>query len=123
MNRNLILSALAFGLAIASQVDAAPAAACGRACLGGLLDRYLEALVAHDPSMAPLDFTFRQTQNAVVIPRGEGLWHDATGLGPVQRRYFDPVTGTAAYFGTVTLGGGETAVVSLRLHAKAGKVD
>ena len=123
MSRNPIWLALAALAAFAGPVHAAPAAACGRACLGGLLDRYLGALTAHDPARAPLDFTFRQTENAVVIPQGEGLWHDAAGLGPVQRRYFDPATGTAAYFGTLALGGGETAIVALRLHAKAGKLD
>jgi hypothetical protein len=114
---------LAAGLALPASAAPAQSAACGRQCLGGLLDRYLAAVVAHDPDKASLDFTFRQTQNAVVIARGEGLWRDATGLGPVQRRFLDPATGTAAYFGTLTLGGGETAVASLRLHAKGGKVD
>jgi len=28
--------------------------ACDRACLGGMLDRYLGAVVAHDPARAPL---------------------------------------------------------------------
>ena len=48
MNRNLILSTFWLALAFAAQAHAAPAggAACGRACLGGLLDRYLAALVS-----------------------------------------------------------------------------
>ncbi len=79
--------------------------------------------MAHDSNRAPLDFGFRQTQNAVVIARGEGLWRDASGLGPVQRRYVDPQTGTAAYFGTLILTGGETAVAALRLHETAGRID
>lgn len=110
-------------LTLAGTAQAAPAPACGRACLGQLLDRYLNALVAHNPDSPVLDFTFRQTQNAVVIPRGEGLWKDTTGLGPLDRRYFDPSTSTAGYYGTLTLTGGEKAVAGLRLHAKAGKVD
>ena len=126
MTRAWIWLALGAALGfVAPPVQAAPSKGevCGRACLGRLLDGYLTAVVAHDPDRASLDFTFRQTQNAVVIPRGEGLWHDATGLGPVQRRYFDPETRTAAYFGTLLLTGGETAVVALRLHETAGKVD
>jgi hypothetical protein len=117
--------ALGAVIVLAAPTHAAPAAAaaCGRECLGGLLDRYLNAVVAHDPPRAPLDFTFRQTQNAVVIPKGEGLWRDAAGFGPVQRRFFDPATGTAAYFGTLTLGGGEKAVAALRLHVTVGKLD
>ena len=113
------------GPAHAAPAHAAPAAggACGRGCLGGLLGRYLAAIVAHDPAQAPIDPSFRQTQNAVVIPRGEGLWRDVAALGPIDRRYFDPTTQTAAYFGLLTLAGGEHAVASLRLHAAAGKVD
>ena len=125
MTRGWIWLALGAVLTFAAPAQAAPAdrSACGRACLGRLLDGYLAAVVAHDPHQAGLDFTFRQTQNAVVIAPGEGLWRDAAGLGPVQRRYFDPATGTAAYFGTLLLGGGETAVAALRLHQTAGKVD
>ena len=125
MTRASIWLALGAVIAFAAPVQAAAArdAACGRGCLGGLLDRYLTAVVAHDPAKAPLDVTFRQTQNAVVIPLGDGLWRDAAGLGAVQRRYFDPTTATAAYFGLLTLAGGESAIVGLRLHVKAGKVD
>ena len=123
MRRASIWLALGAVIALAGSAHAAPAPACGRACLGGLLDRYLKAVVAHDPDRAPLDFTFRQTQNAVVIPRGEGLWRDASGIGPVDRRYFDPSTSTAAFYGLVTLTGGEKAIASLRLHETANKLD
>jgi hypothetical protein len=124
MTRSWIWLALGGALMLAAPAQAAASGpACARVCLGRLLDGYLAAMVAHDPDRAPLDFTFRQTQNAVVIARGEGLWRDATALGPVQRRYFDPSTGTAAYFGTVVLGGGETAVAALRLHETEGKLD
>lgn len=125
MKRGMIWLALGAALALAASARAAPTqgAACGRRCLGRLLDGYLTAVIAHDPDRAGLDFTFRQTQNAVVIARGEGVWQGAEGLGPVQRRYFDPETATAAYFGTLILEGGETAVAALRLHETAGKVD
>jgi len=33
---------------------------------------------------------------------GTGTWQSVTGLGAVQRRFFDPVTGQAAYSGSVT---------------------
>ncbi len=125
MTRKWIWLALGAALAMAAPADAATtrSAACGRACLGRLLDGYLKAMIAHDPDRAGLDFTFRQTQNAVVIPRGEGLWQDAEGLGPVQRRFADPENGAAAYYGSLILKGGETAVAALRLHETAGKVD
>lgn len=90
---------------------------CDRACLGEMLDGYLDAVVAHDPGKAPLVVGFRQTENAVNVPPGKGLWQSVTALGNVQRRYFDPVTGQAGYYGTV-LEGNETAIVTLRLRVE-----
>lgn len=90
---------------------------CDRACLNELLDRYLEAVVAHDPSRAPLVTGFRQTENAINVAPGQGVWQSVTALGRVQRRYFDPVTGQAGYFGTV-MEGEETAIVTLRLRVQ-----
>ena len=97
-----------------------PAAAqgsCDRSCLGGMLDRYLGAVVAHDPSRAPLVVGFRQTENAINVPQGKGVWKSVTALGKVQRRYFDPVTGQAGYFGTV-MEGSDTAIVTIRLRVE-----
>ena len=96
---------------------------CDRECLGGLLDSYLAAMVAHDVEAAPLATTFRQTENAVAIPLGDGLWRNAAALGAVDRRYFDPVSGNAAWFGTLELPGGELSISSLRLHVRGGEVD
>src|SRR6478735_6978530 len=83
--------------------------ACDRACLGGMLDRYLAAVIAHDRSKAPLAVGFRQTENAINAAPGKGVWQSVTALGKVQRRYFDPVTGQAGYYGTL-MEGNETAL-------------
>jgi hypothetical protein len=90
---------------------------CDRACLAPLLDTYLNAVVAHDPSKAPLVIGFRQTENALNVAPGQGLWQSVTALGQVQRKYFDPVTGQAGYYGTI-MEGSETAIVSLRLRVE-----
>src|ERR1700677_2951830 len=61
---------------------------CDRACLEGILNQYLNAVIKHDPSGAPLFIAFRETENAVVIDKGQGgLWKTLTGLGKMQRRY------------------------------------
>src|SRR5262245_51427748 len=75
------------------------AADCDRACLKTTLDQYLNAVMKHDPSAAPLFTGFRQTENAVVTKPGMGVWKSLTALGKIQRRYFDAVTGQAGYFG------------------------
>lgn len=99
----------------------AQAAGCDRSCLKGHLDRYLEALTQHRPDKGGLWAGFRQTENAVVIPEGAGLWKSATGLGSVQRRFFDPVQSQAGYYGTLQLGD-EEAVVALRLRVANNQV-
>lgn len=117
MNRTLAaLCALAplTGPAMAGAQD------CNRDCLRGHLDGYLDAIVRHDPAAASLWAGFRQTENAVVIPRGQGAWKNVTALGSVQRRYLDPAQGQAGYYGTVMLGA-EEAVVALRLKVRGGK--
>jgi len=60
---------------------AAGAANCDRACLKKTLDTYLDAVLKHDPSKAPLDAAFRYTENSTVVATGEGLWKTATALG------------------------------------------
>lgn len=91
--------------------------ACDRACLRTMLDQYLTAVVKHEPAAAPLVVGFRQTENAINVRPGNGVWKTVTGLGKVQRRYFDPVTGQAAYYGTVEEGSG-TAIVTVRVRVE-----
>src|SRR6202789_3815647 len=113
-----------FRVVLASAVlnPAAFAADCDRACLKGVLDQYLNAVIQHNPSAVPLTPGYRQTENAVVRRPGQGIWQTARSLGKVQRRYFDPVTQNAAYFGTVEETSGNAAVVTLRLKVADHKV-
>src|SRR5262245_30731099 len=95
--------------------------ACDRSCLRTMLDQYLAAVVKHDPGAAPLVVGFRQTENAINVRPGNGVWKTVTGLGKVQRRYLDPVSGQAAYYGTVEEGG-STAVVTVRVRVENRKL-
>ena len=108
---------------VASLLCAGEASAqnCNRDCLSRHLDTYLGGVSAHKPEAAGLWVGFRQTENAVVVPEGQGLWKLMSGLGSVQRRYLDPVQNTAGYFGTVMLGD-EEAVVALRLKVQWNQV-
>lgn len=115
--KRVLFLSIALGGVGAMHGASAQQASCDRTCLGGLLDRYLNAIVAHDPESAPLFVGFRQTENAVVVRRGAGMWQGATGLGEVQRRFFDPVTGQAAFFGIVDEGP-DPAIVSLRVKVE-----
>ena len=70
-------------------IASAYGAACDRTCLKTTLDQYLNAVVQHNPTAAPLSVGFRQTENAMVRRAGTGLWQSAKALGKLQRRYFD----------------------------------
>jgi len=94
---------------------------CDRACLKNSLDQYLKAIIKHDPAAAPSLVGFRQTENAVVVRLGTGTWKSVTALGKVQRQYFDPVSGQAAYFGTVEEGS-ELAIVTVRVRVENKKI-
>ena len=94
MSRFMKWAACAALVIIAGSDSALAQNACDRACLGGMLDRYLAAVVAHDPGKAPLVVGFRQTENAINVPQGKGVWQSVTALGKVQRRYFDPGDGS-----------------------------
>src|SRR5687768_16980352 len=92
----------AFGLLIAllgpTGAASAQPATCDRACMGEMLNQFIQAVLAKDPTRAPLAIGFRQTQNSVLTPAGSGVWQTVTAVGQAQRRYFDPVSGNAAFF-------------------------
>ncbi len=64
-----------------------------------------------------MSYGFRQTENSIVTPNDEGLWSTVTGLGELQRRYYDPEGHTAGYFGLLDESG-EPAIVALRLKVE-----
>jgi hypothetical protein len=88
---------------------------CNRECLRSALDRYLEAVVTKNPGKAPLAVGIRQTVNALNIATGRSVWQSVTALGEVQRKYYDPVTGQAGFYGTLKEGA-ETPIVTIRLR-------
>jgi hypothetical protein len=108
---------LVVGVTVFAATPASAQSACDRACLRTMLDQYLAAVVKHDPAAAPIVVGFRQTENAINVRPGNGVWKTVTGLGKVQRRYFDPVSGQAAYYGTVEEGSA-TAIVTVRVRVE-----
>src|SRR6187549_2826851 len=117
MKRLLQLTVLTLGVGIAGAGTASAQANCDRACLRTMLDQYLNAVSKHDPSAAPLMVGFRQTENAVAVRLGTGMWKSMTGLGKLQRRYLDPVSGQAAYFGVIEEGQ-RSAIVTVRVKVE-----
>jgi len=94
---------------------------CDRMCLRTLLDQYLAAVIKHDPRVAPLRVGFRQTENALNVSQGGGVWKTVTGLGKMQRRYLDPVSGQAGYYGLIEEDG-NVALATVRLRIENRKL-
>lgn len=75
---------------------------CDRACLTGILDQYLNAMVANDSKKAPLAANVKYTENAARLPLNEGLWFTAAGLTDYKVVLADPQGSAAGFIGVVT---------------------
>jgi hypothetical protein len=117
MSRFVRLTACALFMVAVGTSSASAQTTCDRACLRTMLDQYLAAVAKHDPAAAPLVVGFRQTENAINVRPGNGVWKTVTALGKVQRRYLDATSGQAAYYGTVEEGS-STAVVTVRVRVE-----
>lgn len=104
-----------------SGAASASEASCDRACLHKVLDQYLDAVFKHDPTAAHLASNARATVNAAPLANGSGIWQSLSGYGSVQRRYFDPTTGQALYFGLMDESG-QTDIVAVRVKVERHRV-
>jgi hypothetical protein len=94
---------------------------CNRACLEGVIDQYLKALVAHDPSSLPLSKDVKYTENNQVMPVGDGFWKTAQGIGNYRHVFADPEVGQVALMGTM-IEAGAPLLMSLRLRVELGRI-
>ena len=94
---------------------------CDRACLEGVIDQYLKALVAHDPSRLPLSKDVKFTENNQVMDVGDGFWKTAEGIGNYRHVFADPEFGQVAAMGTM-LEAGTPILMSVRLRIELGRI-
>lgn len=94
---------------------------CNRACLERLVDQYLEAVVAHDPSRLPLSADVKYTENSQVVPLGDGFWKTAQGVGNYRHYFADPEFGQVAFMGTMREANA-LLLFSLRLRVELGRI-
>ena len=88
-----------------------------------MVDRYLVALAANDPSALPLAAGARFTQNGRQLELGEGLWRTASGIPDHDYAYVeDEQDGQISWFGVVAEGG-RAAVLFVRLRVHHGRID
>ena len=106
--------------AAAAQAGAAPPANvgtgdCDRACLQGLAERFISALLAHDPSRVPLAKGARYSENSVPLPIPDGFWKNATGVRAYRLYIADPEWGTIGFYARMQQNG-DPVIVSTRLR-------
>lgn len=127
MRRILVAVALvaaAFGGFVQTPLDASIGPIplnCNRACLERVVDQYLAAVVAHNPSTLPLSADVKYTENNQVLPVGDGFWKTAQGRGNYTHYFADPEMGQVAYMGTM-MEAGTPLLMSLRLRVELGRI-
>jgi hypothetical protein len=118
----------AAALVLGASASAAPIGggvtpACDRACMTGIVDRYLAALVRHDPAGLPLNRDVKFTENAARLQVGrEGLWVAASEAPSGFRIYaIDVGAGQAGFYG-VMKERDRPLIIALRLKVINGQI-
>ena len=94
---------------------------CDRACLENLIDQYLKAVVAHDPSKLPLSEDVKYSENYQMLKVGDGFWKTAEGTGNYRHIFADPEFGQVAMMGTMREAG-TLLLMSVRLRVELGRI-
>ncbi|MGA3292402.1 MAG: hypothetical protein ABSE45_00315 [Candidatus Acidiferrales bacterium] len=105
-----------------AQNAAAPQGPCDRACLRGMVDMYIAAMVKHDPSGLPLATGYKYTENTAAIQLGDGLWVGASEAPTTFKIYaLDPTSQQAGLF-AVMKEWDKPIILALRLKIEDGKI-
>lgn len=129
VTRTLVIALLAMPTAIhhdtqaraASNPRAAAATSCDYDCLTSIVDQYMKALVAHDPSQIPVATGVRFTENTIPLTLGEALWGTISELGSYKLYFADPEGGAAGIEATIRENG-TPAILLLRLKVADHKI-
>jgi len=97
------------------------AAECDQACLETFADRYIDAMVSHDPSSIHLAEGVKFTENGVQLAVGDALWATASANTAYRIYVADPETGQVGYSGIVEENG-TPVLISFRLKITDGKI-
>ncbi len=100
MRARFVLCAAAL-LFAASPLSAQTSGSCDRACLEGVVDRFLDAFIKHDPKLAPLARTVKFTENGQHLEVGDGSWRSMVGKGAYRLFVSDAQAGRVAFIGTL----------------------
>jgi hypothetical protein len=119
----LATASLAFGATPTGPAGGGVAPPCDRTCMTGMVDRYLAALVRHDPSGLPLNRDVKFTENTARLKVGsEGLWIGASEAPSGFRIYaVDVGAGQVGFYG-VMKERDRPLIIALRLKVVNGQI-
>ena len=106
-----LAAAILLASTLAAQSKSGP---CDRACLEAFVDRYLDAVIAHDPSKAPIARNAKFTENGQKLELGDGLWNTMDGKGTYRLFVTDVEAQEVAFLGSISEEK-TPAVIALRL--------
>jgi hypothetical protein len=94
---------------------------CDRVCLNGLVDTYIAALAARDPSRLPVLAGVKVTENTNPVGLGDGIWQTVDKVGPYRLAVSDPSTGQAMLY-TTAVENGLPTLLGVRIKEQNGKI-
>ncbi|HUL83345.1 MAG TPA: hypothetical protein VL131_14440 [Gammaproteobacteria bacterium] len=86
-----------------------------------MVDGYVDALIAHDPTKIPVTPNVRFVENGVELPLGTALWKTASGRGTYRHYFADTTAEQAGFIGTLREHG-QGMILVLRLAVQQGKI-
>jgi hypothetical protein len=96
-------------------------AECDRPCLEAFVDRYLDAMLAHDPGKAPFAADVKFTENGQKLDLGDGLWRTLTARGTYRMLVTDVEAGHVAFLGSIKEAD-TPAMLALHLRIRKGEI-
>jgi hypothetical protein len=114
-----LLSGLGIAASAARQVADKP---CDRACLKSLVDSYVTAIAAHDPTKVQLAPDVKFVENLKRLKAGEGLWKTATAPPTTFKIYVPDAVAQQVGFIGVMESEGKPVQVAIRLKLAGGKI-
>src|SRR3989338_7800956 len=120
--KRLIAGALAaLSLSFSLNTPAAVEVYCDRACLAGLMNKYLEALVRHDAASLPVTPNVKYTENGVRLNLSDGLWQTAAAPPTYRLDVIDEEAGQVGLLGRIDENGNNNWY-AIRLKVEQGKL-
>ena len=119
--RSLGVPAVVFLLLGCALAATAASGSCDRACLEGMVDQYLDAVLAHDPGKAPFAQGAKFTENGQKLELGDGLWRTLTAKGTYRMFVDDPKSGQVSFLGSIKEAD-TPAMLAVHLTVKGGKI-